>query len=102
MQNKQTPLPENTNPKKGKAETISELAHRHLRDEHHTTTDEELRNAKVELSDDVHTQDESLYEVDNTTVSPSATDDRVSNDEDVKSKGGDDDKVPNPYTVLTK
>ena len=101
MQNKQTPLPENTSPKKGKAETISELAHRHLRDEHHTTTDEELRNAKVELSDDVHTQDESLYEVDNTTVIPS-NEDELSTNNNVKSSDRDDDSVPNPYSVLSK
>ena len=101
MQNKQTPLPENTNPKKGKAETISELAHRHLRDEHHTTTDEELRNAKVELSDDVHTQDESLYEVDNTTVIPS-NEDELSTNNNVKSSDRVDDSVPNPYSVLSK
>ena len=31
-------------------ETISELAHRHIKDRNHTTTDEELRNAKIELS----------------------------------------------------
>ncbi|MBA2762730.1 MAG: hypothetical protein H0U39_12415 [Segetibacter sp.] len=101
MQNKQTPLPENTNPKKGKAETISELAHRHLRDEKHTTTDEELRNATVELSDDVHTQDESLYEVDNTTVIPSSKDE-LSTNNNVKSSDRDNDSVPNPYSVLSK
>lgn len=33
-----------------RTETISELAHRHLRDKNHTTTDEELRNARIELS----------------------------------------------------
>ena len=31
-------------------ETISQLAHRHIKDRNHTTTDEELRNAKIELS----------------------------------------------------
>ncbi len=101
MQNKQTPLPENTNPKKGKAETISELAHRHLRDEHHTTTDEELRNAKVELTDSAEAQDTSLFEVDNTTVIPSTEDD-LSTNNNVKSSDRDDDSVPNPYSVLSK
>lgn len=31
-------------------ETIKELAHRHAKDKNHTTTDDELRNAKIELS----------------------------------------------------
>lgn len=30
-------------------ETVSELAHRHLKDENHVTTDEELSNAKLEI-----------------------------------------------------
>ena len=30
-------------------ETVSELAHRHLQDENHVTTDEELSNAKLEI-----------------------------------------------------
>ena len=30
-------------------ETVSELVHRHLKDENHVTTDEELRNAKLEV-----------------------------------------------------
>ena len=30
-------------------ETVSELAHRHLKDEKHMTTDEEIRNAKFEV-----------------------------------------------------
>ncbi len=101
MQNKQTPLPENSKPKKSKGETISELAHRHLRDEKHTTTDEELRNATVELSDSAEPQDASLFDVDNTTVIPSASDDVQSIDEDVKSDKGED-SVPNPYSVLSK
>lgn len=50
-----------------KGETISQLAHRHLLDENHTTTDEELQNVRLELSennalpqDDVHKGDETL------------------------------------------
>ncbi len=101
MQNEQTSLSENVKPGKGKSETISELAHRHLRDENHTTTDEELRNATVELTDAEQAQNTSLFEVDNTTIIPSATDDELSTDDNMKRKDGDDD-VPNPYTVLSK
>ena len=32
-------------------ETISELVRRHILDKNHTTSDEELRNAKIELSE---------------------------------------------------
>lgn len=103
MQNEQTSSSHNVNPKKRKGETISELAHRHLRDKNHTTTDEELRNATVELSNDyVEGQDNSLFEVDNTTVITSATTDRISTDKDVKSENGDNNNVPNPYSVLSK
>lgn len=101
MQNEQAFLSENVKPRKGKSETISELAHRHLRDENHTTTDEELRNATVELTDSAEAQDTSLFEVDNATVIPSGTDQEQNNDADLKSKDGDDE-VPNPYTVLSK
>lgn len=101
MQNEKTSLSENVNPRKGKSETISELAHRHLRDENHSTTDEELRNATVELTDSAEDQDKSLYEVDNTTVIPSSVDNGLSTDADAKSGDGDDD-VPNPYKVLSK
>ena len=101
MQDKQQPLPENTNPRKRKGETISELAHRHLRDEKHTTTDEELRNATVELSDTVEAQDKSLYEVDNSTILPSGSDDLGANNEG-KTGGENDSPLPNPYSVLSK
>lgn len=36
-------------PKNGKGETVAELVHRHLMDENHVTTDEELRNVQIEL-----------------------------------------------------
>lgn len=102
MQNEQTSLSDNATPKKGKSETISELAHRHLRDENHTTTDEELRNATVELTDDERTQDNSLYEVDHTTVTSSSTEDELNTDADIKSGDDANNKVPNPYSVLSK
>ncbi len=104
MQNEKTSLSENVNPKKGKNETISELAHRHLRDENHSTSDEELRNATVELTDDsAEANDTSLYEADNTPVTASETGDELSAGSDVKSEDGDDDDdIPNPYSVLSK
>src|SRR5215210_2379390 len=36
----------------------------------HTTTDEELKNAKVVLSQNVKADEESLFEADNTTIGP--------------------------------
>ncbi|MBA4139512.1 MAG: hypothetical protein H0X70_03250 [Segetibacter sp.] len=92
------------NPKKGdKAETITELAHRHLKDETHTTTDEELRNAKLELTANVEADADNLYEVDNTPLtSDEAKDNNYNKDKDEKKEDNKDDKgdLPNPYTVL--
>lgn len=92
--------------KKGKSETIAELAHRHLKDENHTTTDEELRNAKVELTGVVEEDPYNLSKVDNTTVIPSINDEPESNSY-YKDKDGDKDdddnqkgNLPNPYEVL--
>jgi hypothetical protein len=85
-------------------ETISELAHRHLNDRNHTTTDEEFRNATLELPD--HIKDvpgEELFEVDNTTIIPplpgeeSGGEESIENDKD---KEGNNNTVPNPYDVL--
>lgn len=84
-----------------KTETIDQLAHRHLMDEHHTTTDEEIRNATMAPDDVVFdVPGEELSEVDNTTVippMPGETDDNDSRDRDDE---GDKDVLPNPYTVL--
>ncbi len=86
----------------GRKETISELADRHLHDQNHTTTDEELRNATVEDDTTVPNLEGSLHEVDNTTVIPplpgEAEDDNVneSDNEDKKDKY----TPPNPYDVL--
>jgi hypothetical protein len=87
-----------------KKETISELAHRHLKDPNHTTTDEELRNATVELTENVE-EPESLHEIDHTPVIGSGSDAvneeaDTSNDDDNK-KGNRDDDLPNPYSVLS-
>lgn len=44
-------------------ETISELAQRHIKDRNHTTTDEELRNAKIELSNIASINTKNLYTI---------------------------------------
>jgi len=41
---------ENSLENTGKVLTISQLAHLHLYDKNHVTNDDELRNAKIELS----------------------------------------------------
>lgn len=87
-----------------KAETITELAERHLHDEHHTTTDEEIRNARVEVTDSVETDDENLYVIDHTTVlgSDEDTSDRGSEDEDDDNDNETDKRSkPNPYDILS-
>ncbi len=51
MQDRHYQTKNNTSLKDGKSETISELARRHLLNENHTTTDEELKNARIEFND---------------------------------------------------
>lgn len=82
-----------------KEETITELAHRHMTDPEHTTTDEELRNAKLEYSDadGVDAETEALFEEDNTTVIPPIPGEEKLTDNKDNDKEGD---VPNPYEVL--
>ncbi len=106
MLNEKDPSSKKPVKKKGKGETISELAHRHLRDQNHTTSDEELRNATVELSDDADRPEGNLYEIDNTTVLPSEANDDDDNindtrDNERKNKDDNDDNIPNPYKVLS-
>lgn len=75
-------------------ETIRELAEKHLNDETHTTSDEELRNARIELSDGVPA-DSGLYEEQNTPVLPPIPGEpQILSDSDVERK------PPNPYDVL--
>ncbi len=93
-----------TNFNKKKGETISELAHRHLTDQGHTTSDEELKNARLELTGDVEIDPENLYTVDNEpVVGPLAREDESVNKEKNTGKGGNKDgqgDLPNPYAVL--
>ena len=51
-------LPLRLTVKTHRSETISQLARRHLTDQRHTTTDEELLHAKVELSGSSDVDDE--------------------------------------------
>jgi len=86
----------------GKQETIAELAERHMHNQDHTTTDEEMRNAKVEVDATVPDIEGDLHEVDDTTVIPplpgepddSGVGNGADNDDD------DNSAPPNPYTVL--
>lgn len=94
------PSAKNSNPLKNKRETITQLAHRHLKDEKHTTTDEELRNAVWELSGDVHTDEENLFEIDNTTIIPPLPFEDNNNEDKDNNTGKNNTSVPNPYDIL--
>lgn len=94
-----------SNKKTGKGETITELAHRHLNDKEHTTTDDELRNAKVELTGNAEEGPESLFEVDNTPVTERLGGEGNNDGDNKDSKKNKPDKgqkhdLPNPYEVL--
>lgn len=70
-----------------KGETISQLVRRHIRDKNHTTTDEELRNARIEFNDITENSMEDLSQlskVDNSSVLPEQH----------------TPSVPNPYEIL--
>lgn len=98
MQNKQNINSSDTSKEEVKPETITELAHRHLMDESHTTSDEELRNAKVEFSEEAETTEGNLFEVDHTTITGETENkETVAEDDDDKDKHND---PPNPYTIL--
>ncbi len=79
-------------PENVKKETISELAHRHMFDPNHMTTDEELANAMVEFS---HVSDgnNGLFEKNYDPLMPG---------EPVLPAQNHNVQVPNPYAVLRK
>jgi hypothetical protein len=82
------------------AESISELARRHMMDRTHTTTDEEIRNARVVLTGNVKPDKENLFEVDNTTIIPPMP---VENDKNLQNEDNnknDQRGFPNPYDIL--
>jgi hypothetical protein len=102
MQHLENTPSDNLEPKEERNETISELADRHLKDENHTTTDEEIRNAKLEI--DETTPDvnglEKLAEVDNTTIIPPLPGEEDKDKKDKKDDNPGTPHVPNPYDVL--
>lgn len=49
MEQKATDLSKEKQDQNIEGETVRELAHRHLKDEKHVITDEEIRNAKIEI-----------------------------------------------------
>ncbi|MEJ7676331.1 MAG: hypothetical protein WKG06_00310 [Segetibacter sp.] len=68
MNAKHNYLRENVNAELTENETITQLAHRHLKDKSHTTTDAELRNAKIELSNVVRENKTNLYRIKSFTI----------------------------------
>lgn len=90
--------------------TIKELAKKHREDPNHTTTDEELRNAQLELTSLAEEDTQNLHKVDDETVIPPLPFEKQPGDEKVEvSRSSDntdefkpshDDRLPNPYDVL--
>ncbi len=87
-----------------KGETISELAHRHMLNKNHTTSDEELKNARIEFDespDPSVSELSKLSDVDHSTVFPplpfekNSTEDKETSELNTKKS-----PVPNPYDVL--
>lgn len=92
-------------PKDGKSETISELARRHLLNQNHTTTDEELKNARIEFHDNFDTSVEdlsNLSNVDNNTVLPPLPFEKNADNKNNQSSDSNTEQksFPNPYNVL--
>jgi hypothetical protein len=91
-----------------KTETITELARRHMIDPNHTSSDAEIRDAKVEFSENVHEDAamEELFEEDNKTVFPAfpgepGVSEKLSDDDtDDRDEDNDRSSPPNPYNVL--
>ena len=105
MQNSNYSTKTSIKPKDGKSETISQLAHRHLLNQYHTTTDEEIKNARIEFNDnyDASVEDLSnLSNVDNNTVLPPLPFEQ--NADNIYNKPSDSNtdqkSFPNPYNVL--
>lgn len=81
-----------------KKKTISELAEFHLKNQNHITTDDEIRNAEVEVTGITPDLEGNLSEVNSTTVIPALpgeTTTEKSEKEDEKDK-----PHPNAYDVL--
>jgi hypothetical protein len=83
---------------KSSGETITELAHRHLKDQTHTTTDEELRNVKLELDRPFSELVENSSHSDNSIPPPKK--EEKSEDEEETELFKEQGHPPNPYDVL--
>ena len=82
------------------AETISQLAHRHLTDPNHTTSDEELLYATVELTKSVEPA-ESLFEIDNTPIFPPSSRELKMFADEEKAQREQSPAPPNPYNIYS-
>ena len=78
-------------------ETIDELAHRHMKDQNHVVTDEEIRGAKMNPDAEIDYPDNSLYKADNSTLFPPIPGEPTITEKDEDSTK---DTPPNPYDVL--
>ena len=94
---KQQPL-QNAPQEDGKGETIRELARRHLLNEDHVTTDEELKNAKLELDGEIELSNDRHDLADGDNKSNNST--RTTIDDIIEEKGLDKKDIPNPYDIL--
>jgi len=101
MENNHARIEDNKEPING--ETISQLAHRHLLNENHHTTDEELRNAKIEYDgkgEDFLEAVSGLSDADNSTVIPPAPFEKNDNEDKDADTNKSHSSPPNPYEVL--
>lgn len=86
-------------------ETISELAHRHMLNKNHTTTDEELKNARIEFDknpDPSVSELSQLSDVDHSTVFPPLPFEKnlMREDKEISDSNTEKNSIPNPYDVL--
>src|SRR3954468_21442443 len=102
MENNSANIEDDKEPING--ETISQLAHRHMLNKNHHTTDEELRNAKIEYDGKGEDFLEAVYglsDADNSTVIPPAP---IEKDDNTDDRDADTNNPlsspPNPYEVL--
>jgi hypothetical protein len=91
--------------KPDKGETISELARRHMLNKDHMTTDEELKNARIEFNEypDASVSELSrLSEVDHETVFPPLPFEKniMQEDKEISDSDSKNPSIPNPYDVL--
>lgn len=90
MKNNSTATPSGDD-KQPKQETASELAHRHLLDPNHVTTDEELRNVSLEFRDeDAEKQLDEAAKADGV---------EIENDDDEDKLPGEKDIVVTPWNL---